>query len=275
MASPRMPARSLFAILVLSFLSLPAVAQSESGSPSSSWDRLFLRFAQDATVPDRQWWEGQVAWMKAKDVDQATLRGVVDFQPWNKVGIGGRVGFANTDTTTGLPDGSGATDLDIWGKYYFGAPASAPNTEFTLGGIVTVPTGDDASGLGYDAFAITAFGGVRHRLRRVILSFTAGLQANDNGSIFESPKLDGEVAPQAGAAGIIPLGDRTSVVVELTYNGKRFEGFDDVWLALGGVNWRPFNRGMLRGALTVGLNSTPAVEVTPKYSFLISYAAMF
>ena len=42
--------------------------------------------------------------------------------------VGGRVGFGSTDASGGGPDGSGATDLDVYGKYLLNADNVRPGT---------------------------------------------------------------------------------------------------------------------------------------------------
>jgi hypothetical protein len=48
-------------------------------------------------------------------VDQNVLRGTVALQPFQNLEMGGRIGFGSTDAPGDLPEGSGATDLDLWG----------------------------------------------------------------------------------------------------------------------------------------------------------------
>ena len=78
-------------ILFVCFGSL-ALAQTAPGvaRPTSSNDRLFLSFAEDATVVDRQWWEGQVEAADDDDADASIIRAVVAFQPWVDMEVGGR-----------------------------------------------------------------------------------------------------------------------------------------------------------------------------------------
>ena len=151
MQYPRLP---VLWILLAAVVCLPVAAQTEPSQDDPNTrrqvratDRLFLSFAEEATLVDRQWWEGQAEFQDGNGFDAKILRGVAAFQPWAQVEFGGRVGFGDSSSGV-LPDGSGATDLDLWAKYHFG---SSGKTEFAAGGIATVPTGDDAVGLGFDA----------------------------------------------------------------------------------------------------------------------------
>ena len=117
--------------LTAALLTTPATAQT-SGS-----DRLFLGFAEEAAVVDSQWWEGQGQLLENDNFDALIAVGVAAFQVADGWEVGGKVGFGNTDASDGL-DGTGATDLDAWGKYYFGAQN---NSEFAaLKMVVVAPT---------------------------------------------------------------------------------------------------------------------------------------
>jgi hypothetical protein len=254
--------------LIALLASFPVAAQTPgaSATPTSSDDRLFYAFIEDATVVDRQWWEGRLEYIDGDSIEITQLSGVVAFQPWDRVELGGRVGFGDSDVGGGLSDqsGSGATDLDFWGKYYFGGGGE---TEFAAGIVATIPTGDDNAGLGSDAFAVSAFGAIRHRLARAILSFHGGLRFNQDGQIF-GVDLDGETSALLGGAIIAPLADQITVVGEVDFESGRFDGADDDLRVLGGLNWRVFNRGMFRAALGVGLS-----DGAPDWQVLIGYAA--
>ncbi len=56
--------RSILVVLAVTLLATfgpPALAQTGSGASStSSNDRLFLAFIEDATLARHQWWEGQI-----------------------------------------------------------------------------------------------------------------------------------------------------------------------------------------------------------------------
>lgn len=255
--------------LLLAMLSCATAASAQTGStkPTSSADRLFLAFIEDATVVERQWWEGQAATADWDSADVRTISGVVALQPWLDVEVGGRVGFGDTDADSG-PDGSGATDLDLWAKYYLGGGS---DTEFAVGGVVTIPTGDETAGLGSDAFGVSAFGALRHRLERLILAAHAGLQLNGDGRRFnEIGDRDGNNAAQLGVGVIFPFSDSVAGVGELAYRDGRLDGDDDDTRVLGGINWRPGGRGIVRGAIGFGLS-----DGAPDFQAQIGYAARF
>jgi hypothetical protein len=236
------------------------------GTNTSSRERLFLNFAEDAMIVDEQWWEGWLQYDDADSVDRTVLFGQAAFQPWQDFEVGGRVGFGSTDTPPGVEDGTGATDLDLWGKYFWNM--NNQKTEFSAGAILTVPTGDDSAGLGFDAFALKGFGAMRYRLKAAVITGTIGLQINDDGSIFGSPDLDGELSVSAGAGVIVPWSEAFSFIGELSWKTERFDGADDDARLLAGLNLHLSNRSMLRPAISLGLeDGAPDVQIFVGYAY--------
>jgi hypothetical protein len=265
----KLPIRFILTTILLTAL-LPAAAFAQSDSPqpaTSSSMRLFHAFIEDATVVDNQWWEGWAEYSERTGLDTFLVRGIAAFQPWENVELGATVGFGSSSTEGELLDGSGATDLDLWGKYHFGG--GGDSTEFAAGGVVTVPTGDDTAGLGYDAFSFGVFGAMRHRYERWILSAHAGIRVNGDGQMFGVP-LDGELSPMIGVGLFYPHSDEVTFVVEGNFETERFDGIDSDLRLLGGVNWRLSNRGILRSAVAIGLT-----DGAPDAQLLLGYAVNF
>ncbi len=265
--------RSILVVVVLAPLAgfgSPALAQTGSG-PASNQDRLFLAFIEDATLAQHQWWEGQIEIsdgleVPGGDLDAVIVRGIVAFQPWIDVELGVRVGFGSTD---GPVDGSGATDLEAWGKYYL--ESQSQNVQFAFGGVVTIPTGDETAGLGEDSFGSSAFGSIRYRLDRLILAGHLGVQFNGDGRQFgQTADRDGETALQLGGGVIYPFSGSVSGIAEISFDGGRLDRSDDNLRVLGGINWRVGGRSNLRGALTFGLD-----DGAPDAQILLSYATQF
>lgn len=238
-------------------------------------DRLFLGFAEDATIIKRQWWEAQFEYADGSSGnpwDKTLIRGIVAISPMTNWEFGGRVGFGSTDATGNIPDGSGATDLDVYGKYLFGGGGE---TEFAVGGMVTIPTGDDSVGLGTDAFSFKAFGAMRHHMKNAIFTANAGFRATGDGHVGdpgpEGPgDLQGKSAPSLGVGLLWPLGTNFTLVGEAGIETERFENTESDVRVLGGIDWRPSNRGVVRGALAVGLDNG-----APDFQFLAGYAWIF
>jgi hypothetical protein len=230
--------------------------------PSGMSDRLFLAFAQDAAIVASQWWEGQVEYDDgAQDlpVDVLLARAVVAFQPFRNIEVGGRVGFGTTDTDPSLNDGSGATDLEAYAKYFFGS--AVDKADFTAG--------DDSVGLGYNAFAGQMFGAVRYRLDKAVIAGHVGARFNGDGDLLGFP-IDGQTSFELGVAALVPMGNAFSFVGEAQIETERFDGFDSTADLLVGANWKAFGRGMLRGAFGIGLTDS-----SPNFRAIVGYAYTF
>jgi hypothetical protein len=274
MPKPPRPMICLPLLVALLLASGPALAQDEPParnlrSSSSSFDRLFLSFIEDATMVDRQWWEIQGEFSDGDVIDSSLLRGVVVFQPWNDVELGARLGFGNTDTPRPLPEGRGATDMDLFGKYYLDNPEG--KVDLAVGVQLRVPTGDNTSGLGFDAFALGFFGSLRWRISDLVtLSGNAGFQINEDGETLGGPELDGKTSERLGAGVIFHLSKRLNLLGEWSWAGERFEGTDNDSRLLAGVNWRMGRIGVLRGAVAGGVS-----DGAPDTQFLVAYAWQF
>jgi len=249
----------------------PAPAQPASGAAASGFaDRLFLAFSQDAALVPSQWWEGQIEYFDGGGdipVNALLVRGVFAFHPVKSLEVGGSVGFGGTHASGALPDGSGATDLDIYGKWVF--PDAAENTDFSVGVDLTVPTGDDTAGLGFNSFAGQAFGGVRYRMQNIVIGGHVGARVNGNGR-FQSVPLDGKPSFELAGSVLFLLASQVSIVGEAQLETERFDGFDSAAEILAGVNWMAFKRGMFRAAIAAGLT-----DAAPNYRVLVGYAYTF
>jgi hypothetical protein len=249
------------------FAADPAPTPASTPSPSPMADRLFLAFAQDAAMVSSQWWEGQVEYAKGSHdipVNVLLVRGVVAFRPIKSLEVGGRVGFGTTNARGNLPDGSGATDLDAYGKWVFANVS--PNLDFSAGILVTVPTGDDTAGLGFNAFSSQAFGGVRYRLEEAVIGGHVGVRFNGDGD-FQLRPLSGKTSFELGFSAVFPLAHQVSLIGEAQFETKRFDEIAASSQLLVGADWKAFRRGMFRGAVAAGLT-----DGAPNLRVLLGYA---
>jgi hypothetical protein len=110
---------------------------------------------------------------------------------------------------------------------------------------------------------------MRQNLDRVVISAHAGVRQNGNGRRF-GVDLDGKTSFLMGAGLLYPVSDRVSLVAETTLESKRYEGGDEDFRVLGGLNFRPGNRGLLRAALALG-----ATDGAPDAQLILGYAYTF
>lgn len=257
----------------------PPATPPAPASPPGFSDRLFLAFSQEAAVVPSQWWEGQLEYIDGSrgiPVNILLVRGVVAFRPVETLEVGGRVGFGTSHASAvGQDDGTGATDLDIYGKWVF--PNAASNTDFSAGLLFTVPTGDDTAGLGFNAFSTQAFGAVNHRFDDFALGGHVGVRLNGNGR-YQGVPLSGATSFELAGSMLFPLANQVSLVGEAQFETARFDNpnpgssiaDDGVAQILAGINWRAFGRGMFRAAVTAGLTDS-----APNFRVLLSYAHNF
>lgn len=233
---------------------LSAVANGERSPrrfPGS--DRLFLSFVEDTAMVDRYRWEATLELSDSSAGDLRVSRALAAFQLGDlpRVEFGARMGLAGLDGARGVPDAAGPTDLDLWAKLFVG-PRWSPHAEFSVGTLVTLPTGDEATGTSFDALRSKLFGSMRYHLPRFTLSAHAGLRFNEDSDLGRFG-LDGRTAPALGVGILAPLRDTLTVVGEAVYEGERFDGGEADARLLAGVNWRPLPYGVVRIALAGGL----------------------
>jgi hypothetical protein len=264
---PRSLGRSLLAATGFAVVLVLSGAARAAGAASftSANDRLFQAFAEDATVVPNQWWEGSVDYATYEHVDVTALTLTAAFKPIARLEVGGHVGFGQSSADADLGDGSGATDLDVWGKWHLGTAGG--RAEFAVGGLATVPTGDDSAGLGHDAFDLEGFGAMRYRLPEAILTVHAGFRMNGDGHV-QGYSLDGKTSAFLGAGVIFPLSDKVSLVGEANMESERWKSSDSDFRLLFGANWRPLNRGMIRASVSAGLtDAAPDLRLTAGYAY--------
>lgn len=243
----------------------PIPVRTPARSPIA--DRLFLGFAQEASLVSSQWWEGQLEYANGSSdipVNVFLVRGVVAFRPVKSLEVGGRVGFGTSNARANLPDGSGATDLDLYGKWVFADVSK--NLDFTAGLLLTIPTGDDTAGLGFNAFSSQVFGGVRYRMSEAELGGHVGVRFNGDGD-FQLAPLSGKTSFELGFSALFPLAHQVSLIGEAQVETERFDQIGASTQLLVGVDWKAFRRGLFRGAVAAGLT-----DGAPNYRIILGYA---
>jgi hypothetical protein len=233
-------------------------------------DRLFLSFAQDAAIAPSQWWEGQLEYQNGSSgmpVDALIVRGVFAFQPVHNLEVGGSFGLGNSNTPPGYNDGTGATDLNVYAKWMF--LNAADNLDFTAGALLTLPTGDDSAGLGFNSFGFQGFGAMRYRMDGAIIGGNIGVRYNGDGEFLGSD-INGKTSFELSVCALFPLANSVTITAEAQIETSRFEGVDSTANLVGGVDWKAFKRGVFRAALAAGLTDS-----TPNYRILAGYAYTF
>lgn len=265
---PTRPVRPLLATVALALFAVcPVLAQAPAPGTEPE-GRLFLGFDREAELADRQWWEGQVEMVDDGfgGVDVGQLRLVVALQPYRGFEFGGRVGFGTTDTPPGFPDGDGATDVNLWGKFSLGRHGA---TDLAVGALVDVPTGDDTAGLGFDAFGFGGFLSLRRMQDNALLHADIGFRVQEDGQTL-GVELEGRTSAFLGVGAVLPVRPKLDLVVEGRFESERFRGFDEDLRVLGGVDWRVGGAGRLRAAAAVGLT-----DGSPDAQLILGWATTY
>jgi hypothetical protein len=231
-------------------------------------DRLFLSFVEDTAMAENWRIEGQIGFASQDPGDPvgAQLVGMVQFDAIPRIEFGGRIGYLGADTPADVPDGNGLSDTDLWAKFYLG-PRWMRHSEYSFGGLVTLPTGNQDNLQSFDALRSKLFFAMRYSFPSVILSANAGVRFNASGDLHGIP-LEGKTAGSLGVAAIVPIGAKFAVIGELTYEGERFEGSEADSRLLAGVNWKALPWGVVRFAVGGGLtDGAPDAQFVAGWSF--------
>lgn len=252
-------------------LQLPVVVDGDAEAPAAGFldgDRFYLSFVEDTAVVGRLRAEGQLELSDAGSADVILARYIaaVQFRDLPNLEFGGRIGFGSVNNRPGFGDESGITDLDVWAKLVM-RPTTDRLPQIAVGGLITLPTGDEGAGLSRDAISSKLFAAARFRLPRGVISAHAGLRVSGDGQ-SGAYDLDGEVVPSIGVGYILPLPRDVTLIVEGTFEGARFDGLEDDARLLAGVNWRPLPEGAVRLAVAGGLtDGAPDAQILAGYAF--------
>lgn len=232
-------------------------------------ERLYLAFAEDTTSVNRQRWEGRIDYA---DYDSAAVTlgraiAVVAIPDLSDIELGASIGIGGVDYSGDTVDQGGVTDLDLWAKLRLDPYFHTGRADVAVGALLTVPTGDEDAGLGFDGFRSKLFGAVRVPFTYFSVAGHAGVRVNEDGMVAGIP-ISGEIAPAGGVAVTVPVLSNLVIVGEVGYEGERFAGGEAEVQGLAGVNWQALPHGTVRAAVGVGFDDgAPDTRVFLGYSF--------
>jgi hypothetical protein len=232
-------------------------------------ERLYLAFAEDTTTAEKYRWEGRLDYADFDTAEVTLGRAIaaVSFEDLSDIELGASFGIGGVDFSGTAPDQGGVTDVDLWAKLRLDPHFDTGRTEWAVGAVLTLPTGDEDAGLGFDAFRSKLFGAVRIPFAHLSLAGHAGVRLNEDGMSAGAP-LAGEIAPAAGVALTIPVRSGLVLVGELGYEGERFAGGEAESQGLLGVNWQALPHGTIRAAVAAGFDDGAAdTRIFLGYSF--------
>jgi hypothetical protein len=267
-------------LAVASILAAPAaMALAQTQTPpaatgSSSSHRLFLRFVEDAALVPSYWLEGQARWQTntgafgadegaASEANTLSATGVFAMNVAEDFEFGGRIGLAHRDPDDGSGE-TGLTDMDLWGKVSVATDPMA----FSVGLLVTAPTGSEDKFLGTGETNVEFFGGVRKALGRVTLAGNLGMRINQDAD-FDEVELEGQNSLLGGAAVLVEATRNVGLILEYAVESARYEGTGTDARLLGGFDWSVSEQFLVRGGVAGGLsNGAPDVELIGSAAWL-------
>ena len=282
MKTRRLAAGSTLALLVSMTAGFSQAQTEAQPTPApavsrvSNDNRLFLRFIEDAAIAPSYRAEAQFWYLsntpsfqspfdldnvpssapssvesdadKASDANVYELRPMFAFNVAEDLEFGARFGLAQRDPSSGDSD-TGLTDLDVWGKISL---VTDP-IRITAGMVLSLPTGDEDTLLGTGETNIEFFGAARYDFSKVSLAANLGVRINQDQD-FGSAEAEGQNSILAGAAVLIPAGDKLVLTAEWAMETERLEGLKNYSTLLGGAEYRFREEIMLRAAAGGGLS---------------------
>ncbi len=205
--------------------------------------RLFIRFVEDAAIVPSFWLEGRAQLTTnlppyamgsggGNEANRLDVGPVFALNVAEDFEFGARISLADRDPE-GAASKAGLSDLDLWGKFSI---ATDP-VKFSLGLLLSLPTGSDSKYLGTGETDVEFFGGLRKDFRRLTLVGNAGLRINQDPD-FGGLQVEGKTSWLAGAGVLFPVGDRVVLSAEWAFETERYEGLGSDSRLLGGFEYR-------------------------------------
>jgi hypothetical protein len=229
---------------------VPATAAA-GGNWFPGGDRLFLSFVEDTVLPEYQRYEFQFD-LSETDLEHRILSTFsASFQvpvlPDTSMGV--KVGYGSLDL--GASDESGATDVDIWAKLNVGDTRGG--TSFAFGTLISLPLGDEESGLSTDAYSAELFGAMRKPLSFGSFKAHLGVRGTEDSIVPGFLPMEGQVSGRGGIGFTAEMDYNMNVVFEAVAESARFKDGDTAAQALVGINWQIGNTAIFRFAVAAGL----------------------
>jgi len=260
----------LLAAAALAALFFPSGAFAQQGQVAvDDTLRQFQRFIEDGAIAPHVWLEGQARFQTnaehftGSEADRWSIDTLLGLGITEELELGLKFGVMQIDPDAGDSQ-HGLTDLDLYAKYRLDElPFS-----IVVGGIVKLPTASEDDGLGTGQMDFEVFGAARKDLGHVSAIANAGVRFN------QDPDLPGNIGGKTsfllGGGVIIGLTPVVHNSWEITFESERFEDSEADIRLTPGLGWRVGNRGVLRGAVGIGL-SEGAPDFEGLFSLIITY----
>ena len=248
------------AALAAAIARIPALA---APPPLSGDHRLLLQFVEDGALVQKGWFE--IRGEGDRSGGGSDLRGeaLAALRYGRDVEAGVRLGALRRSRRSGerlygtMPDGDlrteGLESATVYGKCRL---LRSP-FDLSLGGTLTVPLADRASGRTSGALTGSGFVAFRGRLPRgAALVAHVGVEASGDARFGAGARALHPAV--AGAGGLVPLSRIWTLLAEVDYEGALYEGAHDRALGLLGIDWRPTGNLVVRGGAAARLDGEAA-----------------
>jgi hypothetical protein len=154
-------------------------------------------------------------------------------------------------------DGAGLSDALVYGKYrLFRSPV-----EMSLGAAATLPLADEESGRGPGRSQYQAFIGLRKNFARSTWIWSAGV--GDRGDSKAFGGAEGRTTFRVATGLLVPISLMWVFMAEARFEEERYRDQGDDGRVLVGLDWRPTENTVFRGAAGTGLtDEAPDVVAT-------------
>jgi len=220
-------------------------------------ERLFLGFVEDAAIVRKGWLEMAARYEEYDDGRDLAIDINTAFRLGRDVEVGVLGGALDRARDAGADlngaalasdlRASGLQDPRLYGKFRF---LRGP-FEMAAGAGVSLPVTDENRGLGPGVARYEAFLGLRRSFATAAIVGSLGMTTQD-----DDPDSGGAAGRRAGLVGagvLVPMRGDWMFVGELRYVGSHYQGGEDDARLLAGLDWRPTDRMIIRGAVAAGL----------------------
>jgi hypothetical protein len=256
---------------------VPILAPAGLGAPLAAEitgnHRLTESFIQDGAIVRAGWTEFAVSYARqggGRDLIgsiRAAFRFGEEIEAGLVIGLLDRRREAG-DRLFGAPipqsiEGAGLSDALIYGKYRL---LRSP-LEMSLGAAATIPFGDEESGRGPGRSQYQVFVGLRKNFAKWTWVSSAGLGDRADSEAFGRAEGRGTVRVATGV--LIPISHIWVFMAEANFEEERYRDQGDDGRVLAGLDWRPTENTVFRGAVGAGLtDEAPDVLATLSAAFI-------
>jgi len=242
-----------------------AAAQPAATRTISNENRLFQRFIEDGAVTDGTWLEPQFRYATFDHHDVWSIGPQLAFNIAEDVELGGRIDLETINNNPGGTE-TGFSDMELYAKVRL----TTKPTQFALGALLKLPTGDTDKGLGTGETDVGFFAALRRDFGKMTFVANTGLRITQDPDTAPPGALEGEMSVQLGGAALFPLTSKLAGIVEASYETERINGAGTDFRLTVGAEHRYGESFMSRAGLVWGWG-----RGAPNFQLIVSGVFLF